>query len=80
MMAARKKKEVGPRQVSAVLRWANGDRQFIEVTVEKKPPPTVLFEVGESGGGDHQPGTRVVLVLNEIAWQLEGRLLYMESK
>ncbi len=72
--------EKAPVKLQAVIRWKNGDRQFIDVElVNGRPRHEILWFVGDKDGGNHKRGDEVSLHLLSLNGSTAGgRLIYVE--
>lgn len=66
--------------ISAVVRWKNGDRQFIDTElVRGRPRDEVLWKVGVDDAGGHAEGEVVLLRLLSLNGSTAGgRVIFVE--
>jgi hypothetical protein len=65
--------------VSAVLRWKNGDRQFVEIDGDIPTWREIIWQVNDLDGGDHKVGETVIFRLYTLNGMVPlGRRAYVE--
>lgn len=66
--------------MQAFVRWKNGDRQVIEVSlINGRPRDEIMWKVGVKDGGEHAEGEQVYLRLLSLNGSTAGgRIIYVE--